>query len=309
VGAATTLGDVVNSVNQNFTGAKASLDTSGNFVLTANNSGPASLALTIADDANNTGATNWSNHGLTVTTAGKSGDTVTAGIQFYDSQGTAHTLSLVFQKTGNNTWNLTGAIPAGDGTLTDNLVSNITFNNNGSFSQAGGAGLGNATMTVQIAGITQPQTLAFNFGSQNGFNGLTQVGGAASAAATSQDGYGAGFLTSLSIAQDGTMNGIFTNGKTMPIAQLALASFANAGGLSRQGDNYYALTAQSGPALLGTGQSGGRGAVAQGELESSNVNISLEFTRLIIAQQGFQVNAKAITVSDQVLQALSNIIR
>jgi len=305
VGPGNTLGDVVNAINQNFTGAQANI-VNGNIVLTATTPGPSSLSLSISDAAGNAGATNWGNHGLTETTTGQSGATVTAGIQFYDTQGTAHTLSLVFQKVANNTWSLTGSIPAADGTMTNNLVSNITFNNNGSFA---GAGAGNATMTVQLNGISQPQTLNFNFGSASGFNGLTQVGGVDSAAATSQDGYAAGFLSSLSIAQDGTVNGIFTNGQSMPIAQIALAGFANPSGLSRQGDNYYALTAQSGPALLGAGQSGGRGSIQQGELESSNVNVSLEFTRLIIAQQGFQVNAKAITVSDQVLQALSNIIQ
>jgi flagellar hook protein FlgE len=308
VDSSTTLGDLVTQINQNYQGATASIS-NGNLVLQANNAGSSKLSLAITDVAGNTGSTSWSNHNPSVTTVGKDGDTVTGGIQFFDAQGTAHTLSLVFQKVANNQWTLTGSVPASDGTMTDNSVSNITFNNDGSFLQAGGAGLGDAFMTVNINGIATPQKIGFNFGSVNGFDGLTQVGGNSSAAATGQDGYAAGFLSSLSIAQDGTINGIFTNGQTMAIAQLALATFANPNGLDRQGSNYYGLSSQSGPALLGAGQSGGRGSVQQKALETSNVDVSLEFTRLIIAQQGFQINAKTITVSDQVLQALSDIIR
>jgi flagellar hook protein FlgE len=124
-----------------------------------------------------------------------------------------------------------------------------------------------------------------------------------------QDGFGAGFLTSVSIAKDGIINGVFTNGQILPLAQLALAAFVNPGGLSREGSNLFSITAQSGEALIGAGGSGGRGLVEQGTLESSNVDIALEFTRLIIAQRGFQVNARTITVSNEVLQELANIIR
>jgi flagellar hook protein FlgE len=69
------------------------------------------------------------------------------------------------------------------------------------------------------------------------------------------------------------------------------------------------LSTESGPPLYGSGLAGGRGAVRQKALESSNVDVSLEFTRLIIAQRGFQVNAKVITASNEVLQDLANIIR
>src|SRR5205085_12243757 len=111
------------------------------------------------------------------------------------------------------------------------------------------------------------------------------------------------------IGQDGVMNGIFTNGRTLPVAKLAIASFANAAALNRTGDNYYSLSNESGPALIGAGLAGGRGAVQQKALESSNVDVSVEFTRLIIAQRGFQVNARIITASDQILQDLANILR
>lgn len=309
VDATTTLGDLVNAINTNFPGSTASIDASGNLVVTANQTGANNLSVGITDGAADAGGSNWGNHSLDVTATGKAGDTVNTTIQVYDPQGTAHTLNLTFQKQANNTWSLTGQVNPGEGTMPDNLVSNITFNQNGSVGLITGTGLGNATMSVQFNGFATPQTLNFNFGTTNAFDGLTQNGGTSSATATGQNGFAAGFLSNLSIGQDGVINGVFTNGQTLAIAQLAVANFANPNALNRIGDNYYALSSESGPALIGAGQSGGRGSVQQGELESSNVDVSLEFTRLIIAQQGYQVNAHVITAADQILQDLGNIIR
>jgi flagellar hook protein FlgE len=309
VGPASTLGDVINAINTNFQGATASLDSRGSLVVTANNTGTSNLNLTIADTAGDQGSTNWGNHLLAATTLGKAGDTVDTSIQVYDAQGTAHTLNLVFQKTASNSWNLTGQINTADGVMTDNLASNLRFNQDGSFSQVGGTGVGNPTMAVQFTGFGAPQTISFNFGTPGGFNGLTQTGGSSSAVATGQNGYAAGSLSSLSIGQDGVIDGVFTNGKTLALAQLAVANFANPAALNRLGDNNYALTSESGPPLIGAGLSGGNGAVEQKQLESSNVDVSLEFTRLIIAQQGYEVNAHVITEANQILQDLANIIR
>jgi flagellar hook protein FlgE len=303
-----TMQDLINAINANFQGTTASLDASGNLVVAANKPGPNNLSLSISDGAGDVGSSNWANHAMAVTATGANGTTVNTTIQVFDPQGTAHTLNLVFQKLANNTWNLTGSMAPSDGTLTNNQISNITFNQNGSFSQAGAVGSGSPTMTVQFNGSATPQQLSFNFGASGVFNGLTQAGGASSAAATGQNGYAAGSLSTVSINQAGVLNGVFTNGQTLPIAQLAIANFANPAALSRTGNNYYALSSESGPALIGAGSAGGNGSVQQGQLESSNVDVSLEFTRLIIAQQGYQVNAHVITAADQILQDLGNIL-
>jgi len=307
-GPATTLGDLVNAINANFAGATASLDAVGNLIVQANNTGPTNLNLSINDVAGNTGGLSWGNHNANITSIGKDGDTVKTGIQVFDSQGTAHNLNLVFQKQANNTWDMTGEVNPGEGTLLDPLVSNINFNEDGSFSQVTGTGLGDDAISVQFNGFANAQRISFDFGRSAGFDGLTQVGGNSSAVATGQDGFSAGFLTSLSVSPDGVMNGVFTNGRTLPIAQIAIASFANPAALNRAGGNYFSLSSESGPALLGAGLSGGRGSVQQKALESSNVDVALEFTRLIIAQRGFQVNARMITASDQILQELANIL-
>lgn len=309
VGPATTLGDVVNALNANFTDATASIDANGNLVVQANATGPSFLNASILDAAGNTGTTVWGNHTPAITTTGKDGDKVTTGIQFYDTQGTAHYLSLEFQKQGNNTWNMRAAMNAAEGTLVDNQVDGIIFNDNGSFSVVNGAGAGDRFLTAQINGLAAPQTIALSLGSAGGFSGLTQFGGSSSAVAQEQDGFAAGALANVSVSQDGIISGIFTNGRILPIAQLAIAEFANSAALLREGNNYFGLSSESGAALISAGLSGGRGAIQQRALESSNVDVALEFTRLIIAQRGFQVNARTITVSDEVLEELANIIR
>ncbi|HWG43738.1 MAG TPA: flagellar hook-basal body complex protein [Gemmataceae bacterium] len=305
VGPATTLNDVLAAINTNFPGSTASLDSSGNVVIQANTTGPSKLQLSITDAVGNQGASSWGSHGLQATTMGQNGDTVNGAIQVFDSQGTAHNLSLTFQKQAPNTWNLTASIPASDGTMINGTVTGITFNSDGSFRQVSGSG----SISFQIIGLSAPQTVALNFGSPNGFNGVTQFGGPSSAAATTQDGYAAGTLSSVSITQDGVVNGIFTNGRIFSLAQLAVAQFTNPAGLNREGQNYYSATINSGVPLIAGGQAGGRGSIQEGSLESSNVDVSLAFTQLITAQQGYQVNARSISIGTQVLQDLVSIIR
>jgi flagellar hook protein FlgE len=305
VGPTTTLNDVINAINTDFPGSTATLNGSGNLIVQSNTTGPSKLSVTISDSAGDKGASSWSNHAFQVTTAGADGATVNAAIQVYDTQGTAHTLSLTFQKQAANTWNLTASIPASDGTMINSTVNGITFNPDGSFRQAGGSG----SISFSVNGLPTPQTVNLNFGTANGFNGLTQFGGASSAAASSQDGYMAGTLSSVSIAQDGTINGVFTNGQIFPLAQLAVAQFSNPSGLNRVGQNYYNSTINSGIPLIAGGQAGGRGSIQAGSLESSNVDVSSQFTQLITAQQGYEVNVRSITINNQVIQSLESIIR
>lgn len=299
----TTLGDLVNDINTNFPDATASIDANGNLVVTANNPGASSLNLAISNVAGDAGSLNWANHDPAVTTTGAAATTVQSTIQVYDTQGNSHNLNLSFQKQANGTWNLTAGLAAADGTLTNNTITGITFNPNGSFSTASG---GN-TITAQFTGLATPQTIAFNFGTPGGFSGLTQMGGTSGAAAVNQDGFAPGSLSSLTVNQDGTIEGNFSNGQSIPIAQLAIASFTNPDALTRVGQNYYASNPQSGNAVLGTGQSGGNGSIQQDALEQSNVSVSQEFAQLIIAQQTYEANSRTISVSDQVVQDLMSI--
>ncbi len=234
------------------------------------------------------------------------GGTYSTAIQVYDSQGTGHSLGLTFTKTAANTFTLAGTLSDG-GSVTVPAGTTVTFNPDGSL--AGPATVALSLVYPATSGVTTPQAVTLNLGTAGQTNGLTQFGGNSSAAALSQDGMGAGTLSSIAIGKDGTVNGTFSNGVILPIAQLALATFANEGGLDKVGTNYYATTVNSGPPLLAGGQAGSRGLVQSGALEQSNVDVSREFTNLIIAQRAYQVNAKGMTVSNDVIQALTNIIR
>jgi flagellar hook protein FlgE len=136
---------------------------------------------------------------------------------------------------------------------------------------------------------------------------LTQVAQPSATSGTVQNGYGSGTLQKFTIDSDGIVQGSFSNGQTQAIAQIALANFANNQGLQRLGGNAYASTLASGAAVVGTANTGGRGAISGGGLELSNVDISQEFTQLIVTQRGFQANARVVTTFDQITQETINL--
>jgi flagellar hook protein FlgE len=142
-----------------------------------------------------------------------------------------------------------------------------------------------------------------NLARTTGYTGMTSV------TIDSQDGRAAGTMESFTISKDGTVVGSFSNGAKQPVAQIAMAKFTNSAGLEKAGNSTYRVTANSGPAVLGTAGIDGFGSIAAGSLEMSNVDLSQEFTNLIVAQRGFQANARIITTSDEVLNELTNLKR
>lgn len=202
-------------------------------------------------------------------------------VTVYDAAGASRTLSLTFTRTGPG-WDVTGADGAGVGatTLVANADGTLTL----------GAPLVVNGVTVDLSALT-------------GFAKLTTV------EVTSQNGRDAGTLKSYVLGQDGTLVGLFSNGGQQAIGRVALANFINPGGLEKTGSSGYRATVNSGAAGLGTPGTGGLGSLAAGVLEMSNVDLSQEFTNLIIAQRGFQANARIITTSDEVLQELTNLKR
>jgi len=229
------------------------------------------------------------------------GQTASTAIQVFDSQSSPQALSLTFTKTGVNTYDVAASVSNGTATLPP---TSVTFDTSGLL-------VSPATVTVNVAGINgaAAQTVTVNLGTAGQATGLTQFGGASTAAAVTQDGSGSGTLASVSFDGNGQLIGQFSNGRTIPLAQLAIAGFNNEGGLLRQGNNYFSSSASSGEAIVGPGGSGGRGTIQGAALEGANVDISTEFARLIVAQRGFQVNARTITAANDTLQELANIIR
>ncbi|MCH7977971.1 MAG: flagellar hook-basal body complex protein, partial [Acidobacteria bacterium] len=138
---------------------------------------------------------------------------------------------------------------------------------------------------------------------------LSQVAAPSAVSSTRQDGFSSGTLQSFTIGSDGIIQGIFSNGQTLPLGQIALATFPNLQGLLRDGDNNFLGTLSSGAPSIGVPGTGGRGILAGSALELSNVDIAREFAQLILAQRGFQANSRAVTTFDEITQEAINLKR
>jgi flagellar hook protein FlgE len=138
------------------------------------------------------------------------------------------------------------------------------------------------------------------------FSNMAALSGTATANVTAQDGYAAGTLSNITIGQDGVVTGSFTNGEQKTIAQVAVATFQNEGGLHRVGGGFQ-QTANSGVAQIGVGTTGRFGAIVSGALEQSNVSLADEFTKMIVAQRAFEANTRGISTADQNMQTVINI--
>ncbi len=305
VSPATTVQDLLTAINGQFSGFVASLDATGNMVLTANATGPADFNVTLRDDpaTPGNGETLWAMHQPVVATEGKNADSFPATVKVYDERGGDHEISLTFTKQDDDTWQLAASIDPSEGTVLDGAVDNIIFNDDGTLRSTGDTGL-----TFQFSGISAPQTIQLSFSNPTSLETLTHFA-SPSDITPAADGSSPGTLVAVNVEKDGMVRGIGSNGSKYTIAQIAIASFQNPKGLSAIGDSLFQATLNSGDPEVGLAASGSRGEVSGGQLESSNVDIAFEFTRLIVAQRGFSANARTITVSDQILEELTNIVR
>lgn len=219
------------------------------------------------------------------------GTVLTREIDVHAADGTVRSLGLGFTRTATG-WDITAAVAG----TTQTSTGSVTFNADGSINALvmpalpADAATGMGTLTVDLGTIT-------------GFAGLTTVEGAG------QDGRAAGTLQSFTITADGTLLGSFSNGLKQPLGRVSLATFSNPAGLEKAGGSLYRTSVNSGDPQVGEAGAGGRGALSGGALEMSNVDLSAEFTNLIIAQRGFQANSRVITTSDELLQELVNLKR
>jgi flagellar hook protein FlgE len=212
--------------------------------------------------------------------------TKTVSVKAYDALGNAREVELEFVK-GATGWTMT----ATDGTATYPATGSVAL----TFDAAGKPTF--ADTTFALGGVTVDLT------------GVTGMAGVDTIAADKQDGYAAGILESFTLGSDGTINGAFSNGLKQDLGRIAMASFTNPSGLSKAGGSLFTTTVNSGDPQIGSAGTGGRGTMSSGTLEMSNVDLSTEFTQLIIAQRGFQANSRVITTSDEVLQELVNLKR
>jgi flagellar hook protein FlgE len=224
------------------------------------------------------------------------GDTVQRVIRVFDSLGTTQEVTVTFTRNAALlTWDWDasyGGIPTGDS-------GQVVFDVDGQVA-SGGTGTLNIPVT---SGATTPFVFDLDM------SGITQLADEDTIALTNQDGLPPGVLEAFSIGQGGIINGVFSNGLTEVLGQIALAVFNNPGGLVREGSNVFSSTPNSGIARVGLPSTGGRGSVNGGVLEGSNVDIATEFSNLIIAQRAFQAGARAITTADVLLNEAVNLVR
>jgi flagellar hook protein FlgE len=226
-------------------------------------------------------------------------------ITVYDSAGAAHNLQLAFTNTGPGAWSWQATTP--NAVITPAGSGTVTFNPNGTLAAftypGGGTGI-----TLTPTGGTAVD-IAINPGSVNGIDGLVGFSNSSNAVINRQDGYPAGDLVNITVDTRGIITGFFTNGVTRSMAQIALASFNNPSGLIRSGNNVFEESPNSGIAILGFAGTTTASTFTPGALETSNVDISQEFTNMIVTQRGFQANARVITTSDEMLNELVNLRR
>jgi flagellar hook protein FlgE len=223
------------------------------------------------------------------------GSAVQTQFTVYDALGTAQQINVTFTKTGANQWDV--LTRDGNGAT---QTTGLTFSTApGSEGQPTAGG----TVTFTPSTGTWPGPITIDL------TAMRQFGGASAPVPGDVDGNAMGTLQSISLSGDGTIMGVYSNNLKEPIGKLALATFANPGGLAKAGNSSFRVGDNSGQPAIGEAGTGGRGSLIAGALEMSNVDLAEEFTGLIVAQRGFQANSRVITSSDEVLQDLVNLKR
>ncbi len=233
----------------------------------------------------------------------KSGALMT--MKVVDSLGNTHDLQIVAQKTSSTEWQIGYVLPNNDDEFTFTSLGDVTFGADGTVTGSTLTPTINITaqnLSPNYTGTADP--LAINID----FSNITQYGSGSTIDVDTIDGNTEGFLEGFNISAAGEIFGVYTNGNVQSLGQIALANFNNPEGLTKSGDNLYQVSNNSGVPNVGiAGQD--MGTINGGSLEMSNVDLSEEFTEMIVAQRGFQANTRIITTSDEILQELVNLKR
>jgi flagellar hook protein FlgE len=190
------------------------------------------------------------------------------------------------------------------GTVTP-ATRSITFNGDGT----------PATIVFPPVAITAwttgaiDSTVTMNVGTVNQTDGITQFAGQFALNSVDQDGARYGGFIGVSIGNDGVVTALFDNGEQLAVYQLPIVMFANPNGLAARNGNAYSQTDQSGDIILQQANAGGAGVVASSALESSNVDLAEEFTKMITTQRAYSASARIITTADNMLEELTRIGR
>ncbi|WP_172203005.1 MULTISPECIES: flagellar hook protein FlgE [unclassified Niveibacterium] len=216
-------------------------------------------------------------------------------VSIFDSLGNSHIYTMYFVKTGGGTWDMHTSVDGG----VASAATPLAFDSSGTL-----------TTTMPLA---MTATIAASFGAVSpipfelDFTGTTQYGSAFGINRQLQDGFASGRLSGITIAQDGTLQGRYSNGQSKILGQTVLASFANPNGLLSLGQNLWGESPESGQPLVGSPGSGSLGLVQAGSVEESNVDLTAALVDLITQQRSYQANSQSIKTQDQILQTLVNL--
>lgn len=233
------------------------------------------------------------------------GYTKNTSISIFDTLGSAHELKFTFTKTANpNEYSIAAQIDGNDITLTD---STLLFNNDGTLNTPSSINLAASELNTLIGQPVFDETTPSDINvkltdAANITSGLRSYSGPNTATVADQDGYKSGSLLAIDVDDTGTLRGSFTNGQEEVLGRVLVGKFTNNEGLVREGGNFYAASPNSGLANIGTAVDlFPSTSISGNSLEMSNVDMTVEFTKMISTQRGFEAAARIITVSDQLL--------
>lgn len=224
-------------------------------------------------------------------------------ITVFDAMGAKDEVTITFTKVSPTTWDYSAAISSG--TIVSGATGTLTFDNQGRLATP----VPTAPFVFKPGSGAADLSLTIDFGSAGAISGLSQFAAPSTAVIKEQDGFTMGDLERFSVDNTGTITGAFTNGVTLTLGQISLTDFNNPAGLIRTGDNMFTVSANSGAPILGFAGEGSQSTITSGALEMSNVDLAQEFTDMIIAQRGFQSNARVITTADEMLQEVVQLKR
>lgn len=241
----------------------------------------------------------------------KEAQSVSSIVTIYDSLGNKHNITMKFVKIAENRWKYTISNSSNTGSI-ENGNGTLEFNSDGSIKTITQEGKQVSSLQIKFnpsTGASTNQIINFNIGTVGSLSGISQTTASSNLNVLSQDGSEFAPLTNITINQFGIVEGVFANGKTKPLAQILVANFRNISGLESVGDGLYRVSPNSGEAIISEFGDDSANTLQTQVLEQSNVDIAEEFSRMIIAQRGFQANARVITATDNLLQEATNIVR
>ncbi|KWV49945.1 flagellar biosynthesis protein FlgE [Bradyrhizobium macuxiense] len=238
--------------------------------------------------------------------------TFSSSMTVYDSLGTANSIPITWTKTGSNAWTATFGNPTDPsnsstttGTTTSGPVT-ITFNSDGSLASTSP---NPPVVTATWNDGAAASSITLNLGTVGKTDGLTQYASgettpAVNVTSINSDGLAYGKLSSVSVGKNGVVDATYSNGQTIAIYKIAVATFSDPNGLTAGTDGMYSATAASGNATLQTSGTNGAGTIYGSELESSTTDTSGQFSNMISAQQAYSAASQVITTVNKMFDTL-----